>query len=155
MLPGFASRPQCPTRVHTSNASVWLLSHSGSPMRGSALVAGKFRIPDTFSTLFALFPSLWTCMRMPSMPGQLLGPFTSYLHDLVLLLPKFDHFESSGCVLTHFGVLLAAFASAAMSCVHAWFSSLSDWFCSTSPPVPLSHHPQRIPSPKIIIIHSR
>ena len=61
-------------------------------------------------------------MWMFSTPGQLSIPSTSALHDLVLLLGKFDHFESSGRVLTHFGVFIAAFVCAAMPHVHAWVS---------------------------------
>ena len=89
------------TCVHTSDVSEWLLSHSGSPVRGYAPPAGKFGatdVTDTFSGVFELVVML--CVRAyptrPSRPWAFLAsPRVVLRHWLGLRLLTFLQIFSS------------------------------------------------------------
>ena len=52
------------TRVRVSDASVWLSSLSGSPMRDSEPLEGKSDVADMFADIFELFATPCVCMGL-------------------------------------------------------------------------------------------
>ena len=97
-------------RVHASDASVGLSSHFGSPMHGSAPLAGRSGVTDVSIGLFNLYPTSWTCRRAICVPGQLLSPSVPSRHGFVPLASKSCICGSVGHVLTCLCVFSAVFA---------------------------------------------
>ena len=60
-------------RACASDMSVWSSDFSGSPMRDTAFLAGKYGLADTFAGPLELSPLPRTCMRTLSVLEQLLN----------------------------------------------------------------------------------
>ena len=69
-----------------SDVSVWSPGLSGSPMRDTALLAGKSGLFDTCVGPLELSPPLRTCMWMLSVLGKLLKSSASSARPCALLL---------------------------------------------------------------------
>ena len=89
--------------VHVSDASVWLSSLSGLPMCGSAPLAGRSGVIDTFSGVLVLFSLLCVRACMADVSVLSLGFSGSPTHNTALLagMPGLvDIFRSSRAVPT-------------------------------------------------------
>jgi len=102
--------------------SIWMVSRLSRPsVHSSAPLAGKSRVTDTIAVILELLTSPSTCMWVLSMPGQLLSPSASSVHDLVLPPGGSGHFWSAESMLTISCVSPAIFAwSAMLCCVSKW-----------------------------------
>ena len=125
--------------VHASNVSAWHSSLFGTPIHGSAPLAGRSRITDMFAGLFDFFPTSWACTHAVCMPGQLSSPSVLSRHGFVPLIGKSCSFMPSVHVLMRLCVSPAIFMCIAMPWVSTHMFGMPVWLLdSTSSCLPAS-----------------